>query len=72
MLDQPGSAASSANVQSVAGDLATIAYQFHRSQLDGMDLDSIVTFEFPDDVDSSAGVWDAGGKRYYANAGTGA
>ena len=71
MLDQPGSAASSANVQSVAGDLATIAYEFHRDQLDGMDLDSIVTFQFPDDVASSAGVWDAGGKRYYANAGTG-
>ena len=72
MLDQPGSAASSANVQSVAGDLATIAYEFHRDQLDGMDLDSIVTFEFPDDVASSAGVWDISGKRYYANAGTGA
>ena len=71
MLDQPGSAASSANVQSVAGDLATIAYQFHRSQLDGMDLDSVVTYDFPDDVASSAGVWDAGGSRYYANAGTG-
>ena len=71
MLDQPGSAASSANVQSVAGDLATIAYEFHRDQLDGMDLDSIVTFEFPDDVATSAGVWDAGGKRYYANAGAG-
>ena len=70
-LDQPGSAASSANVQSVAGDLATIAYEFHRDQLDGMDLDSIVTFEFPDDVQTSAGVWDAGGSRYYANAGTG-
>ena len=26
---------------------------------------------FPDDVASSAGVWDAGGSRYYANAGTG-
>ena len=71
MLDQPGSAASSANVQSVAGDLATIAYEFHRDQLDGMDLDSVVTYDFPDDVASSAGVWDAGGKRYYANAGTG-
>lgn len=70
VLDGDGGVASSASLQAVAGDLATIAYEFHRDQLDGMDLDSIVTYEFPDDVASSAGVWDAGGKRYYANAGT--
>ena len=71
VLDGYGGAASSASLQSVAGDLATIAYEFHRDQLDGMDLDSIVTFEFPGDVASSVGNWDAGGKRYYADAGTG-
>lgn len=66
-----GGVASSESVQAVTGDLAALAYEFHRDQLYGMDLDSIVTFEFPDDVASSAGVWDAGGKRYYADAGTG-
>lgn len=71
-LDKYGGAASTDTAQSIAGDLATIAYQFHRTELDGLDLDSIVTFEFPNDVTSYEGNYDSGQKRYYANQGSGA
>ena len=51
--------------------MATNAYELHPDHLHGLDHHSIVTFEFPGDVASSVGNWDAGGKRYYADAGTG-
>ena len=60
------------DIQAIAGDLATIAYEFHKDQLGELDLDSVITFQFPDDVKSYGGVWDSANKKYYANKGTGA
>ena len=70
VVDEQGGVASFFSVQNVTGDLASIAYEFHRDQLEGMDFDSIVTFEFPADVESSVGLWDESGKKYYAERGT--
>lgn len=72
VLDRTGSAASTETAQGILGDLADIAYEFHAAELEGMDLDTIVTFSFPSDVKEFQGQRDESGNSYYANAGTGA
>ena len=71
-VDWPGGLASTDSLMAVSGDLAQVAYTLGRSQLDQMDLDSIIDYQFPGDVKTSAGQYDSGGNKYYAAPGTGA
>lgn len=71
-VDVPGGIASAESLFSVASDLVTIAYEYDRDKLNQMpELDSIVVYSFPGDVDSSKGQYDSGNNKYYAAPGTG-
>lgn len=69
-VDVDGGLASARSVFGVTSDLARIAYEFDRDKLNQMDdLDSIVVYDFPDDVEDYEGQYDSGSNRYYANQG---
>lgn len=68
-FDVEGGFASAESLSDLAGTLADALYQFHSSQLDGIDSDVIVFWGFPSDVKASSGNYDSSGKSYYANAG---
>lgn len=67
-VDVHGGLASFDAMSDVSSDLFKIAHQFHMTQLDGLDLDTIIEWTFPDDATAQHGQWNSGG-YYYADGG---
>ena len=69
-INGAGGIASTGYAFGIANDLAKLAYEFHAAQLDTIDFDNMVTWTFPDDVQSYEGNYSSG--QYYADQGSGA
>lgn len=67
-VDVDGGLASFSALSDTTFDLFEIAHSLHMSQLDGLDLDTIIEWEFPDDATAQHGQWNSGG-YYYADGG---
>ena len=68
-IDQTGGLASADALFSLLEDFSKAMFEFHSSQLDDLDLDTIVGWTFNADSTLISGNWNNSGKYYYADGG---
>ena len=68
-IDQTGGLASADALFTLLEDFSKAMFEFHSSQLDDLDLDTIVGWTFNADSTLISGNWNSSGKYYYADGG---